>query len=61
MRPFSCLFKVKGGSAGNNLTLEVDIALKHFLKGHDLGTTLIKSQQYCAEGDLKLSIGIKLI
>ena len=54
-------FQVVGGTAGDDLKLELEILLQHLLQGHYLGHTVFQRQHDDADGILQLSKAVQLV
>ena len=54
-------FQVVGGTAGDDLKLELEILLQHLLQGHYLGHAVFQRQHNDADGILQLSKAVQLV
>ena len=54
-------FQVVGGTAGDDLKLELEILLQHLLQGHYLGHAVFQRQHNDADGILQLGKAVQLV
>ena len=55
------LAQIKGGSAADDLHLELDVALHHGLEAHDFGHTVVQRQHNDTHGVLQLGVAVELV